>query len=286
MNQPQSTLSKRQPLVAKLLSLVVPGLGHFYLGRPVPALGLLVAHVALGSLATLTVVGGLPNLGALCLVAAPWCCVWIGGAIWAFRSARYASTNGVAAEYQRPYVYVLVGLLALPNTLGWTLAVRAQAAEMFRIPSASMLPGINPGSRIIVNKLVYRNSAIRRGDRVVFINPNARHTKYIKRVVALAGDVIEMQGDELIVNGRRLEYSDVGESASGRLRVEHNGEIAYPVLVTAMDATKQQPASFAAQTVPNGHCFLMGDNRHHSEDSRVHGTVPLSDVIGRVEWVF
>jgi signal peptidase I len=150
-----------------------------------------------------------------------------------------------------------------------------------------MLPGIAPGARILVNKLAYRKGPIGRGDRVVFINPNARYARYVKRVVALPGDVIEMQNNDLIINGQRLNYEDVNSaSGSGKERIESAGTVRYPILVSSVDVNPHATRNFPAQKVPNGHCFVLCDNRQHSEDSRVHGPVPLTDVVGRVEKVF
>lgn len=185
------------------------------------------------------------------------------------------------------YVDLLIGLLALPNALGWALAIRANVAEVFLVPSRSMLPTIQPGSRVLVNKLVHRHRALARGDLVVFTNPNARQSRYLKRMVALPGDLVEMRDDELIINGRRLDY--LGGSQSGsqdKEIVEGNGEARYRVLWGRADPQKAIPTTTLPQTVPNGHCFVLGDNRHQSEDSRSYGPVPLVDVVGRVQSVF
>jgi signal peptidase I len=147
-----------------------------------------------------------------------------------------------------------------------------------------MLPNIEPGSRVVVDKLYYRSAALRRGDLVVFTNPNVRHAKYIKRVVALPGDVVEMQNDELIVNGQRLDHGNAPRA--GTERVEGNAEAQYRIRLGPVDSPKSGITSFEAQRIPNGQCFVLGDNRHQSDDSRVHGPVPLMDVVGRVARVF
>jgi len=62
--------------------------------------------------------------------------------------------------------------------------------------------------------------------------------------------------------------------------------VRYPILVSSLDVNPHATRSFPPQKIPNGHCFVLGDNRKQSEDSRVHGPVPLTDVVGRVEKVF
>jgi signal peptidase I len=275
------------PVAAALLSLVVPGFGHIYLGRRETGLALLVAHVSLGSLATLAVTTGLSSLSTVAIVATSWCILWFSATVWAYRTAQSLSTNPLPRQKYPVYLYLLVGLLVLPNALGWVLAIRANVAEVFMVPSPSMLPSIKPGSRVVVNKLIYRHSSPKRGDLVVFTNPNARHAKYIKRVVALPGDVVEMRDDELIVNGRRLDYLDSGMAvAQGKERIEVNGEARYRILLGPADPMKLVPNVLLPLKVPNGHCFVLGDNRHQSEDSRLHGAVPLVDVVGVVQSVF
>lgn len=277
----------RKPSVAVLLSLVVPGLGHIYLGRIVVALGLLVGHVVFGALAVMVVVVGPSSLGAVPAASAPWVMLWMVASIDAYRSARTLSGTVELREYQRVTIYMLVGLLALPNAVGWALAIRAQVVELFVIPSGSMLPGIIPGSRVLVNKVVYRHSALSRGDRVVFVNPNARHLKHIKRVVALPGDVVSMTNDELSVNGHRFEYADIKPTLDrGVVRIENNGETSYPIQLGPVDPSHLAASSWGPERVPNGYCFALGDNRHRSDDSRVYGPVMLADVVGRVERVF
>lgn len=278
--------SKREPLVAILLSLIVPGLGHLYLGRLVESLGLLVGHVALGSLGTLVAVAGASSISTVLLAALPWCVLWLASAIWSGVAAKRTPPLPFPSEYQRPGLYAFVGLLALPHALAWTMAVREHVAELFRVPSSSMLPGIPPGSRVLVNKLAYRNHPIERGDRVVFTNPNARHERYIKRVVALPGDLVEMKDDELWINGRKLEYADVADRGEGTHRIENPGRRAYDVVLLPRKDATLSPSVLPPIQVPNGNCFVLGDNRHRSQDSRDHGPVPLTDVLGRVERVF
>jgi signal peptidase I len=276
----------RKPGLAVLLSLIVPGLGHIYLGQLAPGLALVVAHVALGSMVTVVVVAGLSTVSTICAAALPSLTLSVTASVWAYRSAVTQPPSGLQREFQRPSIYVLVGLLAVPNAASWAFAIRERVAEMFVVPSSSMLPSVLPGSRILVNKLVYRSGPVRRGDLVVFVNPNARHARYIKRVVALPGDVVEMQNDELIVNGRRLDYVDSARNNSDQIRIEHGDASPYPILISTPDSSTRSQSSFALQTVPNGHCFVLGDNRHHSDDSRVHGPLPLSDIVGRVQWIF
>jgi signal peptidase I len=123
---------------------------------------------------------------------------------------------------------------------------------------------------------------VRRGDRIVFVNPNERDQSYVKRVVALPGDTVEVRGGDLFVNGVGLAQLP---GSAENVRVEVNGDARYPIVVGApADDSRPTRASGLVQ-VPNGHCFVLGDNRNHSIDSRDVGPVPLADVVGRVDYV-
>jgi signal peptidase I len=271
----------RRPSVAALLSALAPGLGHVYAGRLLPGIVWLGAYLALGSIGTLVVMVA-PSVHGVLVVAAAGLGLWIVAAVQAWRAARAVPTGASSAEYQRWYVYVTLALLALPGSASWALAVRERVVQVFSVPSGSMLPAITPSDRVWVNRLAYRTGPVHRGDVVVFVNPNARHACYVKRVVALPGDRIEMRADEVFVNGVRLEHSPEAGSALW----EANAGARYRIVLLPPSTEPRPPTTFAPITVPNGHCFVLGDNRRRSEDSRQYGPVPLVDVIGRVDRVW
>jgi len=134
-------------------------------------------------------------------------------------------------------------------------------AQAFRVQGASMLPLLGDDERIIVNKFVYRFQPIRRGDVVVFWYPRDPSVSFIKRVVGLAGDVVEIRRGVLYVNGSRREE---------------------PYLYPQYRDTKSYPA----HEVQPGHCFVLGDHRNHSNDSRGWGDVPEKYVYGKALFRF
>lgn len=119
--------------------------------------------------------------------------------------------------------------------------LQAYLVKPFQIPSESMMPTIDPGDRILVNRLAYRYGSVQRGDIIVFKAPTDPSVDYVKRIVAVAGDTIEVRRGQVILNGET--------------QVE-------PYI------TAEQKTSFAAQKVPEGAVFVMGDNRGDSQDSR------------------
>jgi signal peptidase I len=134
-------------------------------------------------------------------------------------------------------------------------------AQAFRVQGASMLPLLAQNERIVVNKFVYRFRSIERGDVVVFWYPRDPSVSFIKRVVALPGDVVEVRRGVLYIDGRRVRESYV----SSRFR---DGK------------------SHARHQVPKGHYFVLGDHRNHSNDSRTWGDVPEKYIYGKAIFRF
>ena len=156
------------------------------------------------------------------------------------------------------------------------LFIREFVVQPFKIPSGSMKPTLQIGDHIFVSKFSYgvkvpfiRSTLIpvsepRREDIVVFIYPQDRSKDFIKRVIGVAGDTIEMKDKKLMLNGQ--PYTDP------------HGVYLDPLIIPA---SVQPRDNFGPITVPKGHIFVMGDNRDHSLDSRFWGFVPLQDVLGK-----
>ena len=184
------------------------------------------------------------------------------------------------------------------------LVFRGFIFEPFRVPSNSMMPTLLTGDFILVNKFDYGlrlpilNSKIidfskpERGDVIVFRYPNYEHSAgysgvdFIKRVVALPGDTISYEKDQLTVNGESVEYRkigsyqgvDSGKAMSGYRHIrEKINEADHDILLHPLGNSRE----LSKTTVPEGHYFVMGDNRPHSSDSRFWGYVPESYILGK-----
>ena len=232
--------------------------------------------------------------------------VFATGFIWAFdavvlaRRRRAAAregggeAGGVAAappsrivEYSKSFFPVFLVVLVL----------RSFIVEPFRIPSNSMMPTLLTGDFILVNKFNYgiRLPVIdtkvlavglpERGDVVVFRFPEDPSTPFIKRVVGVPGDRIAYYDKILYVNDEPMEQSRIGRYVgvgSGAVmsgasqRVEHLADVEHHILIQPEAHTRQGTAA-----VPEGHYFVLGDNRDNSRDSRYWGTVSEELLIGK-----
>ena len=156
------------------------------------------------------------------------------------------------------------------------LFIRTFIVQAFKIPSGSMIPTLQIGDWLLVNKFIYgikipltRKTLIpikepQRGDIVVFIYPMDRTKDFIKRVIGVTGDVIEIRNKKIYINGSPFDDT-------------------YGVFTDSLilPRSMQPRDNFGPVKVPEGHIFAMGDNRDNSYDGRFWGFVNLKDVVGR-----
>ncbi len=151
-------------------------------------------------------------------------------------------------------------VIPLAVAFGVAMAFQATVAKPYQIPTGSMIPTIQENDRILADRLIYHFRAIHRGDVIVFNPPADLHqdTPFVKRVIGLPGDTVEIKHGEVLVNGKPF------------------------VVPNARKTDYTMPA----ETVPGGQLFVLGDNRDESYDSHRWGFAPISNVIGRAEIVY
>ena len=185
------------------------------------------------------------------------------------------------AEYCRSFFPVLLVVFVL----------RSFIVEPFQIPSESMVPTLEVGDYILVNKYAYgvRLPVIgtklvevgdpKRGDVMVFYPPNDNRY-FIKRVIGLPGDVIRYKNKVLTINGeqasQKLRAALPPKSPKVMLFEEELGGVKHMIY-----NTKGMYRGDFTYTVPDGHYFMMGDNRDNSSDSRMWGSVPEQNIVGK-----
>ena len=155
-----------------------------------------------------------------------------------------------------------------------------------------MNPTILSGDRILSRKLLPSHHFPERGDLVVYRNPTPKGgSRFIGRVIAVAGDKIKTSDESLFINGKELERDRVpddglellGEQRSGQVAYEENSGHRY--LVTYDDSVDNAPSDVEA-TVPQRHVYVLGDNRDRSRDSREFGSIHVGDVDGYVDYIY
>lgn len=222
----------------------------------------------------------------------------ISGLIWFIDSVilgrKYSADMSppMLVDYARSFFPVLLIVLILRSFL----------FEPFKIPSGSMIPTLLVGDFILVSKFSYGvrlpvihtkildTGAPERGDVAVFRYPRNPKQDYIKRVVGLPGDSIVYENKVFTINGEVINISAEGPYVlpgtdairSGVvLREEQLGSVLHEILQD--EIPKPRPMSWE---VPEGHYFLVGDNRDNSNDSRFWGFVPEANLVGKAKYVW
>lgn len=181
--------------------------------------------------------------------------------------------------------------------LGIVLVLRSFLIEPFQIPTGSMIPTLEVGDFILVNKYAYglRLPVVgtkimdvadpQRGEVMVFIPPH-ENKYYIKRVIGLPGDTIRYEDKQLYINGDLIDKEYVADISvdtsigdlSGKLYTEEINGVEHPAQYIDAALSRRTRTTWV---IPNGHYFMMGDNRDNSGDSREWGPVPEEDIVGK-----
>ncbi len=147
------------------------------------------------------------------------------------------------------------------------LVIRTFVVQAFKIPSGSMLPTLQIGDHILVSKFLYYFQPIRRGEIIVFKFPQDESRDFIKRVIGLPGETLEIRGKQVLINGKPLDepYAVYEDGSVPRL------------------GDREQ---FGPIVIPPDRLFMMGDNRDHSMDSRIWGFLDPQKVRGKAFIVY
>lgn len=207
--------------------------------------------------------------------------------------------SGFTKSKLRQNVEALIFAIAL------ALIIRTFVFQPFKIPSGSMIPTLLVGDHLLVNKFLYGTKIpftdnvilpiekIKRGDVIVFTYPNSERDPskkgiyYIKRVVGLPGDSIDIDGRELYINGEEVPLEFLGtyvDERNGEQFDEYQEDLLgdeHRVIFRKGSQSTNRGNYIPVTKVPEGQVFVMGDNRDNSQDSRFWGFVPVENIAGK-----
>jgi signal peptidase I len=293
----------RWPCIALLLSVLAPGLGHIYCGKPAKGLVLFF----LGFVFFPIIVFCPQNVSSAFILAAILASIILLIAVFfyavvdAWFLAKRIDEHYEVKKYNQWYLYVLVIIISLSYPPVMSYSIRQSLIQAYVTAAGSMLPNLLVKDYVILNKTAYRHRLPEIGDVIAFKPPNDRNLIYVKRIVALPGDTIEVKDNILYINDMPLQYrkaaplpyvkvspdsSSVIESGiAGEIVEEIRSNKSYRIQLFKSSGANSS-ADFAKTIVPDMYCFVLGDNRDNSLDSRHFGPVPLADILGKVDFIY
>ena len=258
----------RKPWVAGLLSLIQPGLGQVYNGEIRKASFIYLLPFIL-----------IPGIRIMCLhsefirfflissallIPAYYIFVFID----AIRTARRHSNQYSPKKYNKAIAYLGIGLLVVILSNSLLEVVKHNVIQAFKFPSGSMEPTLLNGDHILVDRSKSARNP-HKGDLIVFEYPEDPSKDFVKRVVAVEGDTVEVRNKVLYVNGKAMTEPYTAHKETDTIPADQNPR-----------------DFFGPQVIPASSYFVMGDNRDRSYDSRFWGAVSKDKVKGTVKSIY
>lgn len=300
--------NRRRTALAVVLALIAPGLGHLYAGQPRQAAAWLVARLSIPWFVAVVIWWWGINVTVLFVVTTQAWVITIACAASAAVVARAAPDSYQLRRYNRALVYLAfwAGFTLLAS--GTSHLLRTHVIEAFKLPSGSMIPTLEVGDHVFADKTIHGAEAATPGNVIVFrfpvdlaraytadsnarcIDPSVLHepTRKLSRIVAVGGEEIERRDHALFINGRKV--------ASTELSTKDTGNSAFPYETTLRETLPNAAGhqirriggepDFGPVQIPEGHIFVLGDNRGNSSDSSCWGFVPIENIEGVVTHVW
>jgi len=257
---------RRRPWVAGLLTFLVIGLGQVYNGEFIQGVWYYLGSVGLSLLAAFLILFLPPPLNLLALALGFIYFIYIFLVSWV--EAQRKGSTYCLKPYNRTYIYILLVFFSwyVVNPLVSQIT-QNNIVHAYRVVATSMLPTILDGDHILVNELIYKFSSPQRLDVVVFKYPRNESQYFIKRVIGLPGETIQIRAKQCYINGQAVQEKYVIHAG--------NSPEDYPEL-----------DNFGPLTIPADSFFVMGDNRDWSMDSRTFGPIKRSKILGKAFMVY
>ncbi len=199
---------------------------------------------------------------------------------------------------EKNYIVLIIffGIIGTPLILGLFLGRATDVWHPYTIPSSGMEPSVPRSNYIIGSRVPYMLGSPQRGDIIIFHLPKAKNTQYVKRLIGLPGDTIQMRGGRLYINQKLIPKQKtkpyVLSQPDGKIVNTPRFKETLPngVTYTVLDIEQEGPLdNTPVFKVPQNDYFVMGDNRDNSTDSRSSnaiGFVPEENIVGKVIWRF
>lgn len=259
---------KRRPFIALLFSLILPGFGQIYNAQLKK--GIVFFLVQLIFPTVLLLPGLLEHFSGAVVYIVIVLGIYLSIAGDAFVVARKKG-EALLKRYNKGYAYSLFFIIAIALSITYDAMVdgRLYHYKSYKIPAVSMYPTFDVGDYIMADMKHYAEREPERGDLAIFLHPKDRSMSFIKRIIAVGGDVIEGGDKVMYLNGNPLDepyvhFDDEVIKAGGR----------------------DPRDNFGPLTVPENKYFMMGDNRDQSYDSRDWGFVDSDDLLGKPLYVY
>ena len=255
----EATPTKKQPFLAVFLSAIIPGLGQIYNSQWLKGIGLMIFVFLTSSL--LEAIGPVGRLLSL---------LFEGGASLFILNDAYATARKINDQEGNLFsrfgkkvygIFALWFILYFILAAGFTVIIRTNFIQAFRIPSEAMQPTLLKGDKLFVDKFIYKQSMPKRGDVIVFKYPKDPKKDFIKRVVAFEGETVEIKDGKIFINDKPLTDEPFN-------KIYYYNHEPY--------GTTNEKV-----TVPANSFYVLGDNSANSTDSRFWGFVPKENLIGK-----
>ena len=265
----------KEPYFAFLLSMLLPGLGQVYAGKPIRGIFLFLIVAALNGGATVYFFNPATKVSLYCVIPTVLSIVVV---LWClfdsyFSAKRYNAAGGLkriitpgvrivffAAIVSVPLVYYLAARPA-------TSIIQARLCRFYIAPPNSMEPTIYKGERVLVDMTAYKKSAPKRGDVVIYRYPQEPGKIYLHRIVGFPGEAIELKDQKIVINGAKLT-----ESWAAKIRHYNGGKLARK--------------GMKAIVVPQDSYYVLGDDAARSQDSRYRGCLSKEYLIGKAYKIY
>lgn len=255
-------MNHRKWWIAALLTIPLPGLGHLYCGKTTTAIVFMCLTLFVQVAPAYLFI--FHEVTILTLLLIPLFLIY--AIVHSIVTAIRIKDHYAPKKYSAWYFYLLIWAVVIFGIfIPASVFFKAHFAQAYHMPSKSMEPTLLKGDFLFAIKNAYRKKIPERYDIIVFKYPRDGKTDYIKRVIALPGEVIEITGSSVFVNGEALDISFMSfEKPFSGIADMH----------------------FGPKTVPKGHIFVLGDSFYNSSDSREWGPLSLDKVTGKLAVIY